>query len=196
MPTEDRDITALLGEIKNQERAAVDVLFPVLYDELRRLAEHRLNHERRDHTLSPTALVHEAYLKLIDQTRTDWENRAHFFGIAALAMRRILINYARDRSAEKRGGGVEVVTLLEGDIARETSPRDLLTLDAALERLSAVSERAARVVTMRFFAGLTQEEIAEALGVAVPTVQRDWQTARAWLSRELDDEDARPAASS
>ena len=196
MPTEDRDITALLGEVRNGERAAVDVLFPVLYDELRRLAEHRLSRERRDHTLSPTALVHEAYLKLIDQTRTDWENRAHFFGIAALVMRRILINYARERSAEKRGGGVEVVTLMEGDVARETSPRDLLTLDAALKRLSAVSERAARVVTMRFFAGLTQEEIAEALGVAVPTVQRDWQTARAWLSRELADDAARSEANS
>lgn len=188
MSPPDRDITAILADLRSGDPRAVDVLFPVLYDELRILAERRLNRERRDHTLSPTALVHEAYLKLIDQTRTNWENRAHFFGIAAMAMRRILINYARQRNAEKRGGDAEVVTLVDGDVAREARSDDLLALDEALDRLSEVSERAANVVVMRFFAGLTQEEIAEALDVSVPTVQRDWQTARAWLSRALSDE--------
>lgn len=188
MATSDRNITALLGDLKGGDQEAVDILFPLLYDELHVMAQRRLSAERRDHTLSPTALVHEAYLKLVDQTRTDWENRAHFFGIAALVMRRILISYARQRTAERRGGDAEVVTLLDGDVAREARTDDLLALDEALDRLSDVSERAGKVVMMRFFAGLNQDEIAEALGVSVPTVQRDWQTARAWLSRELADE--------
>ena len=192
MPRDDHDITALLGDLQSGDPEAVDVLFPLLYDELRVLAQRRLGGERRDHTMSPTALVHEAYLKLVDQSRTDWENRAHFFGIAALAMRRILISYARQRKAEKRGGDAEVVTLMDGEVAREARPEELISLDEALDRLAEVSERAAEVVMMRFFAGLNQDEIAEALGVSVPTVQRDWQTARAWLSRELADDSEIP----
>lgn len=185
MAQQDRDITALLGELQAGDQEAVDALFPLLYDELHVMARRRLRDERGDHTLNPTSLVHEAYLKLIDQTRTNWQNRAHFFGIAALAMRRILINYARRRNAERRGGDAEVVTLVDGDVMREARPSEFIALDEALERLERMSERAGKVVMMRFFAGLTQEEIAEALGVSVPTVQRDWTTARAWLSREL-----------
>jgi RNA polymerase sigma factor (TIGR02999 family) len=185
MAKQDPDITALLGQLQGSGQDAADVLFPLLYEELHSLAQRQLRGERSDHTLSPTSLVHEAYLKLVDQTRTSWENRAHFFGIAALVMRRLLMNYARQRNAAKRGGDAEVVTLLDGDAARTARPAELLALDEALDRLARVSERASSVVVMRFFGGLKQEEIAEALGVSVPTVQRDWQTARAWLSREL-----------
>lgn len=188
MATNDRDITALLEGLQSGDQDAVDALFPLLYDELHFLAERKLSEERADHTLNPTALVHEAYLKLIDQTRTTWKNRAQFFGIASLAMRRILMNYARQRQADKRGGYLEVVTLLDGDIIRETRTEDLLALDEALVRLADISERASKVVLMRFFGGLNQGDIAEALGISAPTVQRDWQTARAWLSRELSEE--------
>ena len=184
MDGHEPDITALLRDLRSGAPEAVDVLFPLLYDELHALAQRQLRGERDDHTLNPTALLHEAYLRLVDQTRTDWANRAHFFGIASLIMRRILINYARDRKAARRAGG-EVVTLVDDDVAREARPAELLALDEAIDRLERVSTRACNVVVMRFFGGLKQEEIAEALGVSVPTVQRDWQTARAWLSREL-----------
>lgn len=186
MRSTDHDITALLVDLQEGDREAMDLLFPLLYDELHRMAQQQLRGERPDHTFSPTSLVHEAYLKLIDQTRTNWTNRAHFFGIASLAMRRILINHARKQNALKRGGGAEVITLSDGDVGREARTAELLDLDEALDRLERLSERASKVVVMRFFGGLRQEEIAAALDVSVPTVQRDWQTARAWLSRELN----------
>ncbi|MEZ4700309.1 MAG: sigma-70 family RNA polymerase sigma factor [Rhodothermales bacterium] len=187
MAQPDRDITALLADIQSGDEAAIETLFPLLYSELHELARRQLRDERADHTLNPTSLVHEAYLKLIDQTRTSWENRSHFLGIAAMVMRRILIDYARQRRAERRGGAFEKVTLVDDNLARAASLGELLALDEALTRLEQVSGRASQVVVMRFFAGLQQEEIAAALRVSVPTVQRDWQTARAWLSRELAD---------
>ena len=194
MPRESTpDITALLSDLRDGHGDAVDALLPLVYDELQRLARRQLRGERPDHTLNPTALVHEAYLKLVDQRESGWQNRAHFFGIAALAMRRVLVHYARRRTAEKRGGGVAAVTLVDDVVARDAPVGDLLALDEALDRLAALAERPAKVVEMRFFGGLTQEETAEALGVSVPTVQRDWATARAWLGRELAaDADPRP----
>ena len=184
------DVDALLARASEGDARAADLLFPAVYDRLQEMAARHLYGERADHTLRPTALVHEAYLRLAGQDRTTWQSQAHFFAIAALAMRRILVTYAQRRAAAKRGGGVAVVTLLDGDAVREARPEALLALDEALERLGVLAERPARVVTMRFFGGLTQEEIAEALGVSVPTVQRDWRTARAWLSRALSDSDA------
>ena len=180
------DITALLANLRGGDEAAVDALLPLVYDELQALARGQLRGEREGHTLNPTALVHEAYLKLVGQD-ANWQNRAHFFGIASLAMRRVLVHYARRRAAEKRGGGVAAVTLEEEAVAHEAPAEELLALDEALTRLGEIAERPAKVVELRFFGGLTQEEAAEALGVSVPTVQRDWQTAKAWLGRTLAD---------
>ncbi|MDX1532262.1 MAG: sigma-70 family RNA polymerase sigma factor [Rhodothermales bacterium] len=186
MPPPD-DLTALLARARRGDENAVDAVLPRVYDELHALAHRQLRSERAGHTLNTTALVHEAYLKLVDQTRVEWQNRAHFFAIAATAMRRILINYAHRRKAQKRGGGVAAVTLDEEAQGLPTRIEDLLALDQALDRLAAQSERQARVVELRFFAGLKEEEIAEALGVSAPTVRRDWRFARTWLSRELDE---------
>jgi RNA polymerase sigma factor (TIGR02999 family) len=180
------DITQMLQQLSAGNRDVVDALMPLVYDEMHGMADRQLRRERANHTLNATALVHEAYLKLVDQTRVTWQNRAHFFAIAAQAMRRILINYAQRRLAEKRGGGQAVATFNDEEVARESRAEELIALDAALERLQALNERQCKVVEFRFFAGLTQEEIAEVLGVSVPTVRRDWRMARAWLSRELD----------
>ena len=180
------DLTALLADLRDGDEAAVDALLPLVYDELRALAGGQLRRERDGHTLTPTALVHEAYLRLVGQD-APWENRAHFFGVASLAMRRVLVHYARRRAAGKRGGGALAVTLHEDGVAGEAPAEDVLALDEALDRLAALAERPARVVEMRFFGGLTQEETAAALGVSVPTVQRDWQAAKAWLGRALAD---------
>jgi RNA polymerase sigma factor (TIGR02999 family) len=188
MASGGQEITELLGELAGGNRAVVDALMPRVYEELRRLAHRQLRGERASHTLQTTALVHEAYLKLVDQRRAAWQNRAHFFAIAALAMRRILINYAKRRMADKRGGGQVVATFEEEMAPRETRAAELLALDEALVRLEALNERQSRVVTYRFFGGLTQEEIAEVLDVSVATVRRDWRLARAWLSRELGEE--------
>ena len=180
------EITALLASLEEGDEAAVAAIIPLLYDELHRMAQRHLHGERPDHTLNATALVHEAYLKLVDQRQSNWKNRAHFLGVASTAMRRILINYARDRRALKRGGGLHVITLVENEVAREASLAELIMLDEAITRLSEFADRAGKVVTMRFFGGLKQDEIAAALNVAVPTVKRDWQVAKAWLSRELE----------
>lgn len=177
-------ITELLTELSGGDRQVVDQLAPLVYDQLRAIAQRQLRGERAHHTLNATALAHEAYLKLVDQTRVNWQNRAHFFAIAAQAMRRILINYAHKRNAEKRGGE-PLVTFDEGSMMRETRPQELLALDDALSDLEKLSERQGKVVEFRFFGGLTHEEIAEVLHVSVPTVRRDWRLARAWLSREL-----------
>lgn len=184
MPQETA-ITELLAELSGGNRTVVDALMPRVYEELQAMARRQLRGERSGHTINTTALVHEAYLKLVGQQQVDWQNRAHFFSIAALAMRRILINYAHRRMAEKRGGGQVVATFEEGEVARETRAEELVSLDEALSRLEQLNERQSQVVTYRFFGGLTQEEIAEVLGVSVPTVRRDWRLARAWLSREL-----------
>jgi RNA polymerase sigma factor (TIGR02999 family) len=180
------EITELLIRLEGgDDPRVVDQLFPLVYDELRRIARAQMRRERPDHTLRATALVNEAYLKLVDQTRVAWQNRAHFFAIAARAMRRILVDYARTRSREKRGGGWERVTLegVESDAGSELD--ELLELDEALRRLGEVDPRQAQVVEMRFFAGVSMEEIAKVLNVSAATVDRDWRSARAWLSVEL-----------
>lgn len=185
MTSDNNDITQLLQQLSEGDGRVVDSLMPLVYTELRELANRQLGRERAGHTLSSTALVHEAYMKLVDQRNVSWQNRAHFFAIAAQSMRRILINYANKRLAQKRGGGQIMVTLDEGDAPRETRVEELVELDAALDRLAELNERQSKVVEYRFFAGLKQEEIAEVLGVSVPTVRRDWRLARAWLSKEI-----------
>jgi RNA polymerase sigma factor (TIGR02999 family) len=178
------DVTQLLLQLDQADGRAVDRLLPLVYDELRGLAAAKLRGERPDHTLNATALVHEAYLKLIDQNRVRWQNRAHFFAVAARAMRRILIDHANARMAQKRGGGAAMATLHD-DVVREARAEELVDLDEALTRLEALDERQARIVEMSFFVGLTHQEIAEVLGVSLSTVDRDWRLARAWLSREM-----------
>jgi RNA polymerase sigma-70 factor, ECF subfamily len=166
----------------------VDALLPVVYEELRRLAAAYLRRERPGQTLQPTALVHEAYLRLMKDRPDRWQNRAHFCAIAAHSMRQILIERARARGAQKRGGAQPRVTLDEGLVAGEPSPTvDLIALDQALERLEAVDPEQARLVELRFFGGLTIEETAEAMNISPATVKRHWTVARAWLARELAD---------
>lgn len=174
-------VTRLLLDVGRGDRAALDRLLPMVYDELRRLAAAQLGRERADHTLQATALVHEAFLRLVDQHSVDWRNRAQFLGLAARMMRRILVNHARDRAAQKRGGGLEKVTLgaLEGWSGGDTV--DLAGLDDALDRLAALDARKGQVVELKFFAGLTTREIAEVLETSTATVERDWRFARAWL---------------
>ena len=185
--TKNKDqITLLLGQLSDGKREAVDQLMPLIYEQLQAMAKRQLRGERPDHTLNSTALVHEAYLKLVDQTRVTWQNRAHFYAVAAQAMRRILVNYANRRLAAKRGGGQIIATFNDDELARETRAEELIALDAALEELGRLDERQGKVVELRFFAGLTQEETAEVLGVSVPTVRRDWRLARAWLGRHLN----------
>ena len=179
------DVTLLLHELAGGNRTVVDALMPLVYDELRRLASRQLRRERADHTLNTTALVHEAYLKLVGQKSVSWQNRAHFLAIAAQAMRRILINYAQSRLAEKRGGGQQVVELNEELVVAEGRAEEIVALDAALTKLQELDERQSKIVEFRFFGGLTHEEIGEVLGISVPTVQRSWRMARAWLAREL-----------
>ena len=182
--TDDADLTALLLAWSDGHEEARNRLIDAVYDELRRVAKWHLRGERDHHSLSPTALVHETYLKLIDQHRVRWQNRAHFFGLAAQLMRRILVDHARARGAAKRGKDLTVV--LDG-VDVETAPFDVdvLALDAALDKLAAIDARQGRLVELRFFAGLTVDETAQALDVAPITVKRDWAYARAWLYREL-----------
>lgn len=178
-------VTALLARMRDGDASARDAVVPLVYDELRRLAASYLRHERPNHTLQPTALVHEAYMKLVGQRDVQWQNRAHFMAVAAIVMRRLLVNHARDRAAVKRGDGVVVESLtVIGDVAGQT-PVDLLALDSALEQLAGLDARKVRVVELKFFGGLTNEEIAEAIGASVATVERDWSFARAWLFAAL-----------
>lgn len=187
MSDEHQEITQLLRGIDAGDDAVVDKLFLNLYEDLRNLAHLHLNRERANHTLNPTALVHEAYIKLLEQSNKKWQNKSHFLGIASLMMRRILIKYARRRQAEKRGGQLQKVTLADGDVVWETGLVDLIALDDALQKLEKIAERPSKIVTMRFFGGLKNDEIAAALNVSVPTVKRDWKTARVWLSEVLGD---------
>lgn len=191
-------VTALVSTLGEgtPSRESAEALMPLVYDELRRLASRFLGGERRDHTLQPTALVHEAYLRLVDQTRVNWRGRTHFIAIAARMMRRLLIDHARRRGSAKRGEGWQRVTLAEGVAsgdAPEMDPSGLLDLHEALERLSGCDERQARVVELRYFGGLTTKEIAEVLGVSTRTVEGDWTHARAWLRRELSSPGGPPA---
>ena len=178
-------VTELLLELSGGNRAAVDALTPLVYHELKRIAGAQLRSERPGHTLQATALVHEAYIKLIDQREVSWQNRAHFFGVAAQAMRRILLDYAKSRQREKRGGGAHKTSLDEALVVSEDRASDLVRIDEALTRLEALDARQAKVVELRFFGGLTVEETAEAIGVSAPTVKREWAMAKAWLHREL-----------
>jgi RNA polymerase sigma-70 factor (ECF subfamily) len=183
--TPPEDITQILQEVSGGNREAPARLMPLIYDELRRLADYYLRRERPDHTLQPTALVHEAYLKLIDQTRVDWQNRAHFFGVAAQLMRRILVDHARRHRASKRGGFQQKLTLDEAVDYSQTRDVDLVKLDDALTALAKFDARQSRIVELRFFGGLTIEETAEALGISPATVKVDWSMAKAWLRREI-----------
>lgn len=178
-------VTRILAELQSSDGSAADRLLPLLYNELRALAAHCLQHERPDHTLQPTALVHEAYMKLVGDGSTSWENRAHFIGVAARAMRQVLVDHARKLKAAKRGGGQKAVTL---DDTLDIGPRstlDLMALDEALEHLAALDNRQSRIVELRFFGGLTASETACTLGISLSTVENDWRMARAWLHREL-----------
>jgi RNA polymerase sigma factor (TIGR02999 family) len=184
------DVTRILREVSGGDREAPARLMPLVYDELRRLANHYLRQERPDHTLQPTALVHEAYLRLVDQTRVDWQNRAHFFGVAAQLMRRILVDHARRHQASKRGGFRQKLTLDEAVDYSQTRDVDLVRLDDALTALAQFDTRQSRIVELRFFGGLTIEETAEALAVSPATVKVDWSMAKAWLRREIGGGDA------
>jgi RNA polymerase sigma factor (TIGR02999 family) len=184
-------VTQLLVEWGGGDRAALDRLLPLVFDELRRLAASYLRRERAGHTLQPTALVNEAYLRLVDQEGAQWQNRAHFFGIAANLMRQILVDHARQRSADKRGGSqLQRLSLTQAERLVRQEELDVLALNEALERLAEFDPQQARIVELKFFGGLTIEETAEVLGVSHATVEREWKLARAWLRRELSD---RPA---
>jgi RNA polymerase sigma factor (TIGR02999 family) len=177
-------VTSLLRAWRRGDQAAFERLTPLVYDELRRRARQYLRGERPNHTLRPTALVHEVYLRLVNLDQVDWQDRTHFFALAARQMRRILVDAARARRYQKRGGGAFVVTF-EDALAASTRGPDLVALDDALELLAQKDERKARVVELRFFGGLTNEEIAATLNISTDTVTRDWQMAKLWLRREL-----------
>lgn len=184
MPTQD-DVTAVLAQLRAGDAQAADKLLPLVYEELRRLAARYMRAESEGHTLQPTALVHEAYLRLVNQADASWQNRAHFFAVAAQAMRNILVDHARGLRAAKRGGGGHKLPLNEAaDVAFERGEY-VVALDEALSRLAAFDPQQGRVVELRFFGGLTIEETAEVLGISPKTVQRDWLMARAWLHREV-----------
>ncbi len=179
------NVTELLIELSNGDRNAVDLLLPVIYDELRKLAANYLRRERPDHTLQPTALVHEAYLRLVDQTRVTWQNRAHFFGVAAQIMRRLLVDHARKHKAEKRGQDFQKLSLDENIDRSVDRSSELIALDDALKALEAHDAQKARVVELRYFGGLSIEETADVLGVTPTTIKRHWRFAKAWLHGQM-----------
>jgi RNA polymerase sigma-70 factor, ECF subfamily len=179
-----QDLTQLLIKATEGDKVALDDALPLVYDELRKIAANYLRHERVDHTLQPTALVHEAYLRLIDQRKVDWKNRSQFFGLAAQMMRRILVNHAQEYKAQKRGSGEKLQLDVTVDVSFEED-LDMLALDQALNRLATVDEQKSKIVEMRFFGGLTIEETAQVIGRSHATVEREWTFAKAWLHREL-----------
>jgi RNA polymerase sigma-70 factor (ECF subfamily) len=184
---EDHEITDVLAHLDGAPREVVDRVFPLVYDELKAIAAARLREERGDHTLTATALVHEAYLKLVGQRQADWKNRSHFFAIAARAMRRILLDHAIARKAKKRGGDEPFVTLIDEAAGEDTSPEQLIELDDAMQRLASVDARQAQIVELRFFGGLTLEDIAGVMELSLSSVNRDWRAARAYLTTQLAD---------
>jgi RNA polymerase sigma factor (TIGR02999 family) len=186
MTSPAQTVTALLRAWSGGDGAALDALVPVVEAELQKLARIYMSRERREHTLQPTALVNEVFVRLVDAAGIRWQDRAHFFGISARLMRRVLVDHARARGYQKRGGAVQRVTLDGQDIAAPINNVDVLALDRALEGLAAVDERKCRVVEMRFFAGLTVEETALALNVSTDTVKRDWRIAKLWLLKFLE----------
>jgi len=184
-----KQVTQLLANWSQGDLAAREALMPLVYNELRSLARSYLRRERSDHTLQATALVHEAYLRLVEQDNVNWQNRHHFFGAAANLMRRILVDHARAHLADKRGSGLPKVAITEAIAMSREQPADMLALDESLARLSSVDPQQGRIVELRVFAGLTVEETAELLGISPATVKRDWAVAKAWLLREIRKEE-------
>jgi len=179
------EVTELLHAWSDGKEESLDDLVPLVYEELHRLARHYMNGERSDHMLQTSALVNEAYLRLVDWKNVRWQNRAHFFGVAAQIMRRILVDFARSRNYAKRGGAARQVSLAEVEVSSADQGEDLIALDEALERLSAIDARKGRIVELRFFGGLSVDETAEVLKISARTVMREWSLAQAWLHREL-----------
>jgi RNA polymerase sigma factor (TIGR02999 family) len=179
------EITDLLLQWRGGDAASLERLMPLVYDEMRRIAARQARQEREGHTLQPTAIVHEAYLRLVDERRVSWQNRLHFFGVAALTMRRVLVDHARRRRRAKRGGGETVLALADSDLVTAPRPVDFIDLDAALDKLQELDPEQARLVELRYFGGLSVEETAEVLAASPATVKRHWVSAKAWLFREL-----------
>ena len=186
---QQQQVTQLLGDWRSGDASALEKLIPLVQPELQRLARHYMSRERPGHTLQATALLDDAYLQLADKTHPQWQNRAHFFAVAAQLMRRIMVDHARQRNAAKRGGGAIRISLDECVAVTETRADELLALDEAMEKLATFDRRKAQVVEMRYFGGLTMEEIADVLKIHVNTVMRDWTAARAWLLAALSGED-------
>ena len=187
-PSMDDNVTQLLVDYQEGEDGAAEQLWAAVYDELRQLARHRMKRERQGHTLGTTALVHECYLKLIDQTQVEWESRLHFYAMASRIMRNILVDYARRRTAQKRGGGAPHVDLEKVQLSDQHETAHLfIALDEALAQLSAMDERLAKVVEYRFFGGMTEKEIAQLLDLSPRTIRRDWRKAKGWLARALSE---------
>lgn len=187
-----KEVTRLLVDWGNGDRAALDELIPLVYDELRRMARRYMRRESQGHTLQTSALVHEAYLRLVDQKSVQWQNRAHFFGVAAQLMRRILVDHARSRSRAKRGGGAQMISLADhAVVSKEVA--EVIALDDALKNLAEMDARKSQIVEMKFFGGLTTEEVAEVLKVTPRTVEREWRKAKAWLNRAISKGDTNEA---
>lgn len=182
---EKADVTLLLAAVSAGDREAIAKLLPIIYDELRQHAAHLMRRERLGHTLQPTALVHEAFLKLVQQERVQWTGRAHFFAVASTLMRRILVDHARAHLRDKRGGGADRISIEEGLGLSVGQDMDVLAVDRALEKLAELDARQAEIVTLRFFGGLSVEEVAAVLGISKRTVEAEWTMIRAWLRREL-----------
>lgn len=189
MPEAPQNVTKLLIGWGQGDKEALDQLVPIVYDELRRQAARYLRRERVGHTLQTTALIHEAYLRLIDQKNVQWQNRAHFFGIAAQLMRRILVDHARTKKRAKRGGSDVRVSLSDVQVVAKGKDLDVVALDEALGRLAEIDEQQSKIVELRFFSGLTVEETAEVLSISPATVKRDWSMAKAWLHREISNDE-------
>ena len=185
MADPSEQITELLVRWRGGDQVALDALVPLVYSELRQIAQHYLQRERSDHTLQSTALVHEAYVRLLGNKVPQWQDRAHFFGVAARVMRQILVEYARSHQAAKRGGGAYKVTLEEGLQAPQPVDVDVIMLDDALKQLASLDPQQSHIVELRFFAGLSIEDTSEVLGISPSTVSREWTSARAWLHREI-----------
>lgn len=189
-PELSKQVSELLANWNQGDAEARDALMPLVYNELRKLAASHLRHERNDHTLQPTALVNEVYLRLAEQKNVQWQDKSHFFGVTANLMRRILVDHARSHLADKRGSGLPKVSLNEAVAMSRERPAELLALDESLTRLAAADAQQSRIVELRVFAGLTIEQTAEVLGISPATVKRDWNLAKAWLLREIDKAEA------
>lgn len=185
MSSENQDITLLLNKLQDEDSNLVEEIYPLVYEHLRNEAHLQLRRERSGHTLETTALVHEAYLKMVDQEKANFNNRTHFLAVAALAMRRILVSYARKKNAQKRGGKEQAITFEDGMAPYEAPISELLDLDELLEKLEQMNERQAKIVQYRFFGGLTYKEIANVVGGTEHSVRYDWRVARAWLKKEM-----------